>query len=75
MENLKEYTVLYRIESIMCPLDALFGFHCWAENGDHAEEQCLNAYPDCDVVWVFEGTSMDDALDDEFDGYYGTDLG
>ncbi len=64
---LKNYVVLYRIESIMTPLDAPFGFQCYAEDSDHAEEQCLNAYGDCDVVWVHEsteGTGMNQALDE-----------
>jgi len=64
---LKNYVVLYRIESIMTPLDAPFGFQCYAEDSDHAEEQCLNAYGDCDVVWVqqsTEGVGMTQALDE-----------
>jgi hypothetical protein len=59
---MRNYTVLYRIESIMSPLDAPFGFICDAENTDHAEEQCTNAYPDCDVVWVVQGDDYADAL-------------
>ena len=31
------------------------GFNCMAEDGDHAEEQCLDAYPNCSIVWVNEG--------------------
>ena len=27
-------------------------FECQAEDTEHAEEQCLNAYPDCAVLWV-----------------------
>jgi len=53
---MKQYTVLYRIESSMAPLDAPFGFQCHADDADHAEEQCLNAYPGCDVVWIHEGS-------------------
>jgi hypothetical protein len=52
--TLKTFVVLYRIESIMCPLDEPFSFMCSAENVDHAEEQCLNACPDCEIVWVVE---------------------
>jgi hypothetical protein len=52
--SLSNYVVLYR-EPKMFPLDAPFGFQCWADNADHAEEQYINAYPDCDVVWVWEG--------------------
>lgn len=60
---MKKYVVLYRIESIMTPLDAPFGFVCDADDSDHAEEQCVNAYPDCDIVWVVVGDNYADALD------------
>ena len=59
---MKTYTVLYRIESVMSPIDAPFGFICDAENTDHAEEQCINAYPDCDVMWIAKGNSYNAAL-------------
>lgn len=61
---MNSYVVLYRIESIMSPLDAPFGFVCQADDPDHAEEQAINAYPDCDVVWVSNGDSYQAALDD-----------
>jgi len=32
-------------------------FECMANDQDHAEEQCKNAYPACDVLWINEGTS------------------
>lgn len=67
MDGMRQFIVLYRIESVMSPLDAPFGFACWADNGGHAEEQCLNAYPDCDVVWVHQGGSYQDALDNYWD--------
>ena len=60
---MKKYIVLYRIEKVMLPLDAPFGFPCDADNGDHAEEQCINAYPDCNVVWVVETDSYTEALE------------
>lgn len=53
--QMQNYIVLYRIESIMTALDSPFGFQCWAEDVDHAEEQCLNAEPDADIVWVWQG--------------------
>ena len=65
--KMKNYVVLYRIEKIMAPADAPFGFSCSADDTDHAEEQCLNAYPDCDIVWVWEGpegVGMQPALTD-----------
>ena len=60
---MKPYTVLYRIETILAPADPPFGFLCQAEDSDHAEEQCVNAYPDSDVVWVVEDSSYQTALD------------
>jgi len=47
------YIVLYRDETIL-PADPPLGFKCLAEDSDHAEEQCDNAYPGCDIVWVVE---------------------
>ena len=66
---MKNYVVLYRIDSIMTPIDEPFGFQCYADDVDHAEEQCANAYPDCDVVWVWlgaENVGMQPALDDYY---------
>ena len=61
---MNSYLVLYRIESIMSPSDEPFQFRCFADDGDHAEEQCLDAYPDADVVWVTDRVSIEDALAD-----------
>jgi hypothetical protein len=63
---MKEYIVLYRIEKIMAPTDGPFGFACHADDEDHADEQCINAYPDADVVWVYEGSVMAKAWADYF---------
>lgn len=30
-------------------------FECMAEDGDHAEEQCVNAEPGASVLWVNAG--------------------
>jgi hypothetical protein len=30
-------------------------FLCMADDGEHAEEQCLNAYPDCIILCVNRG--------------------
>jgi len=57
------YVVLYRT-NYSAVTDPPFGFRCEAEDIEHAEEQCLNADPDCDIVWVWEGDSYQDALDD-----------
>ena len=69
VDGMQNYVVLYRDERIMCPADSPFGFQCWADNADHAEEQCENAYPDCDIVWAWQGpngTGMEAALDDYY---------
>jgi hypothetical protein len=39
-------------------IDWLF-FECSADDAEHAEEQCTNAYPDCAVLWVNEGHGPD----------------
>lgn len=33
-------------------------FNCTADDADHAEEQCLNAYPKASVLWVNEGHNV-----------------
>jgi len=66
---MEPYVALYRIESEMKPVDPPQGFLCQAEDGDHAQEQCQNAYPDADVVWTFQGRSVEQALQD----YWGHD--
>ena len=71
---MKNYVVLYRDEKVMAPADPPFGFQCYADDADHAEEQCINAYPGVDVVWVWqgvEGVGMQPALDD----YWGIEEG
>ena len=66
--EMKSFVVLYRIESIMSPLDSPFGMKVSADNAGHAEEQCVNNYPDADVVWVFEGDNYLEAVDDFYSG-------
>lgn len=61
---MKTYIVLYREESIMYPGDAPFAFACQADDGDHAEEQCVDANPDADIVWVYEGEMVEEAYAD-----------
>lgn len=62
---MQTYTVLYR-EPNQNPIDVPLGFVCQAEDGDHAEEQCINAWPDCDVVWVVDTGNVYDALDNYY---------
>ncbi len=60
---MKQYMVLYYIDSIMSKHDYPFGFECWADDADHAKEQAFNAYPDCEVVYVKDGVSYKEALE------------
>jgi hypothetical protein len=41
------YMVIYRDED-----GDEFKFQCWAENPEHAKEQCLNANPEVEIVSV-----------------------
>jgi hypothetical protein len=52
--EIRNFVVLYR-EPESKPDEPPMGFQCWASNVEHAEEQCKNSYPDCDIVWVWEG--------------------
>ena len=59
---MRQYMVLYRIHSIMSDKDDPFGFDCMADDPDHAREQAFNAYPDCEVVYVEDGVTYQEAL-------------
>lgn len=65
------YMVLFRDDSLL-PCDTPLGFGCHADDGNHAEEQCLNAYPDCEVVWVSLTSTYNDAnaLDEAYRDYW-----
>lgn len=45
------YVVMYR-DPEQSVLDPPAVFRCQAEDGDHAEEQCLYDNPDADIVWL-----------------------
>jgi len=64
MKMLKDYVVLYILADN--PI-AVEGFLCSAEDIDHAEEQALDAYPGCDIVWIEEGTDWRGAQDRYWD--------
>ena len=66
---MQHYIVLYRRYDIQSPLENPFGFSCFADDVDHAEEQCLNAYPDADIVWVWTGP-QEDAYHAALENYY-----
>lgn len=59
-----EYIVLYNDPLTMLPLDVPQGFRCQADDPDHAEEQCQDAYPKASILWIHEGSFLDDALYD-----------
>ncbi len=60
---MNKYTILYRDSSLL-PADPPLIFQCDADDGDHAEEQCDNAYPGCEAVWIVETADVDAAYDD-----------
>lgn len=60
---LQSMHVLYR-EAGASPLSVPLAFPCSADNHDHAEEQCLDAYPGADVLWVSNAFTVEAALDD-----------
>lgn len=48
---MKNYAVMYR-DTFHKPHEEPFVFECWADDEDHAMEQCFNAYPACEIVAV-----------------------
>jgi hypothetical protein len=65
---MQTYTALYRDQSLL-PFDMPFAFQCQADDTDHAEEQCMDAYPDAEILWLVQTDNVDAALLD----YWGTD--
>lgn len=64
-DGLDPWVVLYH------PAEALLAdppkaFLCRAEDGDHADEQCINAHPGCEVVWSHLGD-----VDEAYRDYWG----
>ena len=63
---LKPWVVLYVIAGEdMVPQ----AFLCQAEDMDHADEQCMDAYPDAHIVWAEEGVDVPRA----FENYWYTE--
>ena len=62
-KTMEQYIVLYKTSDVL-PFDAPLGFQCWADDTDHAEEQCMNAYPDCKILWVVITDNVDTAYND-----------
>lgn len=50
---MEPYTVIYVQPSE--GLELWQFFQCMADDDDHAQEQCLNAYPTCSVLWINTG--------------------
>ncbi len=51
---MQTYIVLYYVPGM--PQDETpFGFKAQADDVEHAKEQALNAYPDAEIVHVYEG--------------------
>jgi hypothetical protein len=55
------YTVLYYEEHHDREANPL-AFVCAADDEEHAEEQCLDAYPGCDTVYVVESEDQEEIL-------------
>ncbi|PXX95848.1 hypothetical protein [Halomonas sp. LBP4] len=60
-QPLQSYAVLYR-DPEQSVLDPPTMFRCQAEDCDHAEEQCLFANLEADVIWIVHVN--DDEMDD-----------
>lgn len=61
------YIVLYREAEDAHPANPPLLFHCQADDGDHAEEQCLAANPGCTVAWTYRGNDWHGAFDDYYE--------
>lgn len=66
---MQTYTVLYKTPDIL-PFDPPLGFICQADDTEHAEEQCLDAEPDADILWVVITDNVEVALRD----YWGIEM-
>lgn len=69
---MQHYIVLFRRNDIQSALENPFGFSCFADDVVHAEEQCLNAEPNADIVWVWEGESHDGQYQTALADYFGS---
>lgn len=67
MNQLQNFIVLYRDRDAKNFLDEPLAFRCFAEDLDHAEEQCMDAYPNCIIGYCYLGNELETALDN----YYG----
>ncbi len=56
--GLSPWVILFREAGDDFPADAPLAFTCAADDVEHAEEQCLNAYPGCHIVWAAQGCDV-----------------
>lgn len=61
--SMQTYIVLYRDHTLGAG-DAPLAFRCQADDSDHADEQCADAYPMCEILWVVDTDDVDEALAD-----------
>ena len=66
---MKDYVVLYRFND-QNPLATPFVFVCKAKNTAHAEDLLMYYDRSAEIVWLYQGSSVDLA----FDEYYGVPL-
>jgi hypothetical protein len=58
-QNLKPYIILYTTNDFNVPEPSLFH----AEDTEHAEEQMESECPGCNIIWVVETDSADEAFE------------
>lgn len=64
-----DFIVLFREEGLPFLFEPR-AFACLAEDYDHAEEQCENAYPGCDIVWIYLCQSKNDSIESALNDWY-----
>jgi len=70
---MKDYVVLYTIHGYNSH-DIPFAFVCEAEDLEHVRDQVLDHYELAEIVWIYQGTDVDLALDSYWDHEYGVPL-
>jgi hypothetical protein len=62
--ELRPYTLQYTLKDEYGEWSEDMEFQCWAETEAHAEEQCKDAYPGCDVSGLANGSDDEDEWPD-----------
>lgn len=62
---MSHYIVLYRAEGQLA-FDPPLLFRCEAEDADHAEEQCQDAEPEAEVLWIVQTHDPEVAIADYY---------